>query len=252
MIGVPCMKISKIILKVANGLVTYIVILTLCISGVYAGYALWDNNLVFAQVDDVQADMLKLKPDARRPSFDELLAINQDVVGWITLDNTNIDYPVMQGETNLTYFNMDIYGDFALGGSIYLDSRNDPNFNDPYSLLYGHYMASGRMFGDLERYKEEDFFNKNQKGSLLMPDKVYELEVYATLLVKSSDEAIFNPPLWNDNINGLIEYAENNALYLNDMDIDESVQILAFTTCTTEFTDARTVVLTVMKANTPG
>ena len=226
-------------------------ILSLCISGVYAAYALWDNNLVYAQVDDVQADMLKLKPDERRPSFDELLAINPDVVGWISLDNTNIDYPVMQGETNLTYFNMDIYGDFALGGSIYLDSRNDPNFNDPYSLLYGHFMDSGRMFGDLEKYKEEEFFEANQSGNLLMEDKVYELEVYATILVSASDEAIFNPPLWQDNISGLIEYAESNALYLNSSAIEESTQILAFTTCTTEFTDARTVVLTVMKPTTP-
>ena len=104
------MKLSKFFLDAADTILNYIVILFLCIAGVYAGYALWDNSQVYAQADDVQADMLKLKPDIEegRPSFEELLAINSDVVGWITVENTNIDYPILQGETNLTYINTDI------------------------------------------------------------------------------------------------------------------------------------------------
>lgn len=251
------MKISKYILKAANTLVSYVVILSLCIAGVYAGYALWDNNRVYATVDDAQADILKLKPKIgqdQRPSFDELLAINPDVVGWVTLDNTNIDYPVLQGETNLSYINTNIYGEFSLAGSIFLDSRNDRNFEDNYSLLYGHSMSNGRMFGDINLYKEEDFFKENQTGILLVPDKVYKLKIYATLVVPSSEDEIFNPTLWQDGIEGLIKYADNNALYLNNATIentngsvDKELQILAFTTCSYEFTDARTVVLAVME-----
>lgn len=251
------MKISKYILKAANTIVSYVVILSLCIAGVYAGYALWDNNRVYATVDDAQADMLKLKPkigEDQRPSFDELLAINPDVVGWVTLDNTNIDYPVLQGENNLSYINTDIYGEFSLAGSIFLDSRNDRNFEDNYSLLYGHSMSNGRMFGDINLYKDEEFFKKNQTGILFSPDKVYKLKVYATLVVPSSEDEIFNPKLWQDGIEGLIKYVDNNALYLNNTaientnrSVDEEPQILALTTCSYEFTDARTVVLAVME-----
>lgn len=251
------MKISKYILKAANTLVSYVVILSLCIAGVYAGYALWDNSRVYATIDDAQADMLKLKPEIgedQRPSFDELLTINSDVVGWVTLDNTNIDYPVLQGETNLSYINTDIYGEFSLAGSIFLDSRNDRNFEDNYSLLYGHSMSNSRMFGDINLYKDEDFFKENQTGILLVPDKVYKLKVYATLVVPSNEDEIFNPILWQDDIDGLIKYANNNALYLNNVaieningSVDEELQILALTTCSYEFTDARTVVLAVME-----
>lgn len=251
------MKISKFILKAANTLVSYVVVISLCIAGVYAVYALWDNSRVYAAVDDVQDDMLKLKPDMTdgRPSFEELLAINPDVVGWITIDNTNMDYPVLQGETNLTYINKDIYGEFALAGSIFLDSRNDSKFEDPYSLLYGHSMAQGKMFGDISLYKEEDFFDENQTGTLLTPAEAYNLKIFATLIVPSNEEEIFNPTLWQEDIDKLVDYADSNALHLNDSIIEEiradeeDVQILALTTCSYEFTDARTAILAVMEPN---
>lgn len=250
------MRTSKFILKAANTLVSYVVLLSLCIAGAYAAYALWDNNLVYAEIDGVRADMLKLKPEAGeyQPSFDELLAINSDVVGWVTIDNTIMDYPIVQGETNLTYINKDIYGDFALAGSIFLDSRNDRNFEDPYSLLYGHSISSGRMFADINLYKEESFFNKNQTGTLITLDKSYDLKIFTTLVVPANEVEIFNPTFWQDDINDLIEYVDNNALFLNEDIMEEiramaDLQILALTTCSFEFTDARTVILAVMEPN---
>ena len=114
-------------------------------AGAYSAYALWDNNQVYAAVDNVQGELLQFKPAAdgeNGASFEELLAINSDVKAWLTLDNTAIDYPVVQGENNFSYINTDVYGDFALAGSIFLDSDCDGSFNDPYSLLYGHHMEN--------------------------------------------------------------------------------------------------------------
>lgn len=250
------MRAYKFILKAANTLVSYVVVISLCISGLYAGYALWDNSLVYAAVDDVQADMLKLKPGVEegQPSFDELLAINPDIVGWVTIDNTIMDYPIVQGETNLSYINKDIYGEFALAGSIFLDSRNDRLFEESYSLLYGHSISSGRMFADINLYKEESFFNENQTGSLLTLEGAYDLRIFATLVVPSNEVEIFNPTIWHDDIDELLDYADRSALFLNDHIMEEmrgmdDFKILALTTCSFEFTDARTVILAVMEPN---
>ncbi len=249
------MGTAKFILKTANAIVSLVIILALCTAGIYASYALWDNSRVYAAADDVQADMLKLKPDVddEKPSFEELLKVNPDVKGWVTLDNTGIDYPVLQGETNLSYINTDVYGNFSLAGSIFLDSRNDGSFEDTYSLLYGHYMENSKMFGDLELYKEEAFFKGNRTGTLILPDRVYDLEIYACLVISASEDSIFDPEQWQGDIDELMRFTENNALYLNNdviermYSMDEEPQVLAFTTCTSEFTDARTVILTVMK-----
>ena len=127
--------------------------------------------------------MLKLKPAEDSPSFEELLAINPDFKGWVTLDGTNIDHPILQGKTNLSYINTDVYGNFSLAGSVFLDSRNNGNFEDTYSLLYGHHMENSKMFGDLDLYKEERFFRENQTGKLILPDRIYKLEIFASLIV---------------------------------------------------------------------
>ena len=74
------------------------------------------------------------------------------------LDGTMpVRYPVLQGEDNLTYINKDVYGNFALAGSIFLDSNCDRSFQKKYSLLYGHHMAEHKMFGDLDLYEKQKF-----------------------------------------------------------------------------------------------
>ena len=194
------------------------------------------------------------------PSFDELLAVNEDVCAWLTIDNTRIDYPVLQGETNLDYINTDVYGNFALAGSIFLDSRNDKTFADRYSLLYGHHMEGGRMFGDLDLFKDEKFFNDNRSGTLMLPDRVCTLKIFACLVAPASEENIFQPTLWTTDIDRFIEYARTEALFIDDEMIEttlheaenpERVKVLAMSTCSSEYTDARTIVLAFILEDEP-
>lgn len=253
------MGISELFLKITNALVTIIVAVAFLIAGTYAAFALWDNNTVYAAAENVQAEMIRLKPTVEvtedgGASFEELLAINSDVRAWVTLDNTNIDHPILQGLTNLTYINTDVYGKFALAGSIFIDTRSDGNFKDPYSLIYGHEMVEGRMFGDLPLYKEKQFFDQNSTGMLILPDRSYKLKIYACLVVQANDEMIFNPDPYKNGLSQLLEYAQTKALYIRPEmtehlkeSADSGLQILSLTTCSAEFTDARTIILAVME-----
>ncbi len=256
------MNFSKLFLKGANALVSFVVAVFLVVAGAYSVYALWDNEQIYAAADNVQADMIKLKPkitvnaegeeEEEGATFDELLAINKDVRAWVTVDNTNIDFPVVQGETNLSYINTDIYGNFALAGSIFLDSRNAPDFSDAYSLLYGHHMANSGMFGDLDLFKDERFFHDNRTGLLILPDRVYNLEIYACLLVKASEDNIFEPEAVSGDMNKFYDFCTENAMFVHAETIeaarnDPTAQTLALSTCSSEFTDARTIVLAVMR-----
>ncbi|MCD8396283.1 MAG: class B sortase [Lachnospiraceae bacterium] len=241
------------ILKLCDSLLTLFLALILIVFGAYAAYALWDNHQVYAEAENVQDALLKIKPviDAEGDggaSFEELLAINEDVCGWITLDNTEIDYPIVQGENILSYINTDVYGNTVLSGSIFLDPTNNKDFQDAYCLIYGHHMNGHLMFGDLDLYEDEDFFAENTTGTLILPDRSYRLEIFACLLVVSSEDAIFSPSQWADDVSGLLEFAEASATYLHEETIaalreDENPQVLGLSTCSTEFTDARTVIL---------
>lgn len=251
-------------LRAANALISLAVGLCLAVCGAYAGYALWDNRQVYSAAENVQIEMQKLKPEVSEevgetgPSFAELLAVNPDVCAWLTVDNTRIDYPVLQGETNLDYINTDVYGNFALAGSIFLDSRNDPAFADGYSLLYGHHMEGGRMFGDLDLFKEEKFFNENRTGTLMLPDRVCPLEIFACLVTPSSEENIFQPVAWKTDIDGFLRFAREEALFIDEALIEarqsenpEGLRVLALSTCSSEYTDARTIVLAFIQEEAP-
>lgn len=254
------MRFSKFFLRVSNALLTLIVLSLLSTAGAYSVYALWDNHHIYEEAKNVQDDMLKFKPNMdnakdRIASFKKLLEINPDVCAWITMDGTKIDYPVVHGETNLTYINTDVYGDFSLAGSIYQDSRCDASFHDNYTLLYGHHMANHNMFGDLDLYKEEEFFNENRTGVLILPDRGYDLKIYAYLLEVASEDMIFEVAERNEDISSLHNFVEKNAIYLHKDTFEEAekadTQILALTTCSSEFTDARTIILAVMEPHRP-
>ena len=129
------MKAVRIMVKAANALLSAAAVLFLITAGSYSAYALWDNAQVYSTADNVMSELLSLKPkpgaqEDNGASFEELLAVNGDVCAWLTLDGTRIDYPILQGEDNLSYINTDVYGSFALAGSIFLDSRCDNTFHD--------------------------------------------------------------------------------------------------------------------------
>ena len=84
--------------------------------------------------------------------FDELLAINPDTVAWITMDGTHIDHPVVQGKDNFEYLDKAFDGTFYAGGTLFLDYKNKKDFSDKYSIIHGHHMVGGAMFGDLDKF----------------------------------------------------------------------------------------------------
>lgn len=244
------------ILRICQGAVHLVTALALLLCGSFGAYALWDNGQVLASASDVRAELLQWKPqtlqEAEEPpdnsaSFAQLRRINPDVCAWVAMDGTRIDHPVLQGPNNLTYINRDVFGNFSLAGSIFLDSRDDPAFGEGYALLYGHHMADGNMFGDLDRYKEASFFSENRTGQLILPDRVYRLEVAACLVVGASDRNVFDPEHVRSHPDALEALVREQALHFREEQLSGSGPLLALSTCSTEFTDARTVVLARMQ-----
>lgn len=253
------MKAAEKLLKFLNGLVSFVVGMMLLLAGIYAIYALWDNRQVYERAGDVQESLLRFKPtettaeEKRGPGFTELQAINPDVCAWLSLDDTGIDYPVLQGRTNLSYLSTDVYGAYSLAGSIFLDSRNHRDGSDPYSLIYGHHMENHRMFGDLELYRDREFFRNSSGGQLIFPEAGFRLDPLACFQAPASEALIFDPEFTALNLPTLLNYAEQHAQQLNADSLrrireQEDRRILALTTCSTDFTDSRTVVLMEMTA----
>lgn len=156
-------------------------------------WCMYDNYYVYSHTLD--NDIAKYKP-GQTDAAPEDSPISDDMVAWITIDGTNIDYPVMQGDDNVKYLNTDPFGNYSLSGSIFLDSRNAPDFSDDYSLVYGHHMEYGKMFGALDDFLDTSYLNNHSSGTLIVgkdAEKTCGLTVFAAMRVSAKDEAVFDP-----------------------------------------------------------
>ncbi len=97
----------------------------------------------------------------------ELKAINQDVKGWIKIDNTNINYPILQGEDNSYYLNKNYKKEFSNQGSIFLDKDADINNVNSNIIIYGHNMKNKEMFQNLINYKDKSYYEEHKNIEII-------------------------------------------------------------------------------------
>jgi sortase B len=156
-------------------------------------WQIYDNYYIYDHALD--KSILKYKPDPADPSAQKDSPITQEMVGWLTVDGTNIDYPVMQGNDNTYFLNTDPFGEYSLTGSIFLDSRSSPDFTDDFSLIYGHHMDYGKMFGALDDFLSETYLKNHSTGTLMVgrnAEKVYDLEIISAARVSGKEKIVFD------------------------------------------------------------
>ncbi|MBQ5440666.1 MAG: class B sortase [Firmicutes bacterium] len=184
-------------------------------------------------------DLLKYRPKIEMdepPDLHEIMEINPDTVAWITLYGTNIDYPVMQGKTDMEYINKDAYGNHSISGSIFLSSLNSRDLSEPYQLIYGHHMDNGAMFGDIDKFGNREFFDNAKnirsgsiEGLLITEEKVFELKAFAFLRTDAFDEMIYKADKNSEGLGALMEYLDDKAEFKRSTGVIDHV--LALSTC---------------------
>lgn len=208
---------------------------------IYAAFGLGDavidyykNRKMLSNLQDIFYDEIdEAGPGigSVRSGFDALLGMNDDVVGWITVDGTQIDYPILQGEDNDAYLTTNFEGRESRAGSIFLDYRNDILSNDLNTVIYGHRMKDGSMFQHLNKYLDEDFFFEHQTFEYDTLFKSYEAEIFAvypTLTDFNYIETRFDS---GEEYSHLIDEIKDRSKFTADVDIAEDDQIITLSTC---------------------
>ena len=130
--------------------------------------------------------------------FASLKSINDDVIGWIYMEALpQISYPVVQGEDNNTYLHQTYEKNYNFAGTIFIDYENKRDFSDCNTLVYGHNMKNGSMFGMLKKYRaDETLYNTSKYFWILTPEKNYRYEIIAayTTSVNSETYTLFKGP----------------------------------------------------------
>lgn len=130
--------------------------------------------------------------------FDTLKSVNPDVVGWIYIEALdNINYPVVQGDDNETYLHTTYENNYNFAGTIFVDYENSSDFSDCNTLIYGHNMKNGSMFGNLKKFTEDQAtYEKSKYFWILTPEKNYRYEIISayTTGVNSDTYTLFKGP----------------------------------------------------------
>jgi sortase B len=142
--------------------------------------------------------------DRRAIDFDRLRAINPDVVAWLRVEGTRIDYPVVQAVDNDYYLRHTVNREVHVSGSIFLDAANRPDFSDPNTIVYGHRMKDGSMFDDLKKYLDPGFLADHRTIQLVREEGVQTYRIVAAYQAEVRDVTLF--PTQLDEA-GLAEYA---------------------------------------------
>lgn len=142
-------------------------------------------------------------PYNRVIDFEALKRINKDVVGWLYIPDTSIDYPILIGDTDTEYLHKDIEGKYNYLGCIFSFADTSKDLSDARTLLFGHNMRQYAMFGELRRYLEKDFRKKHTKIYVYTEKKTMELETFS-IFVCNKNDGIF----WDDTTLGSAEYQD--------------------------------------------
>lgn len=179
--------------------------------------------------------------------FDGLKEKNPDVVGWIYIEDTNINYPVVQGEDNRHYVSTMFDGRHNKTGSIFMDFRNNPNMSDRHTILYGHNMKNKTMFADIRNYRDQAYYDAHPVGLYITPEANYRFDVVAAYVASLADSAWQLEFVAEEDAAAWIRTAIERSGFVSKAKPQDGDRFITLSTCTYEFNDARFVLVGLLR-----
>ncbi|MDR2360347.1 MAG: class B sortase [Oscillospiraceae bacterium] len=187
-----------------------------------------------------QADIPALSVD-----FEALSEINTDSAAWLYCPDTVIDYPVMRADDYDRYLHLLPDGTYNANGSLFMDYNCPADFSGRLSVIYGHNMKSGKMFGSLAKYKQQSYFDEHPYMYLYTERENYRVELIYGCVIGANDwrKRAF---MYEVNLEALLTYAAPKTTFDSAVKYTDEDRFLVLSTCSYEFDDARYIVIGVM------
>ncbi len=207
--------------------------------------------------DQVEAQEIKPEQKAEPatqldvlPEYSTLHAQYPDLAGWLRIDGTQIDLPVMQAADNDYYLHSNIDGAEDINGTLFLDYRADAVKPSTNLIIYGHNMRSGAMFGGLKQYLDEAYVAEHE---MIQFDTIYEKQTYQVIAVCLSEVGYQDEGQYkyynfieaesNEDFNAFLGTIRKCAVYDKTQDVTESDSLLTLSTCNSYVEDGRLFVV---------
>lgn len=201
-----------------------------------------NNKLQEKVVTEVKQD----SPLDRKIDFNQLKSINEDIIGWIYIPNTNIDYALLKGKTNDTYIHTNYEKKYSFGGSIFLDEGNNASLTDSNTIIYGHNMKNGAMFANIKKFADHDYFINHPEVYIYLPDgSINVYSVYSTKIIDARSDYY----LKDIDYASYVANAKSSAKQSRDVDTQNGAPLLLLSTCYAPDTTTRSVLFARLEKN---
>jgi len=227
-----------------------IVVILLCIIGfslykiITIGHGYMEGRETYTEIAEEAgtAEDAKAEKDDVKVEFDKLRKKYPDVKAWIYSKGTIINYPVAQGRDNEWYLHRTLDGLWNGAGTLFIDKNNAKPFKDFLTIIYGHHMRDGSMFGSLVKYRDDDYYQKHKTLRLYTPKQNYDLEVIGVCTIPA-DSGMYKFDFASDEEKAnYIKWIEQTTETECDVHAGIDDRLVMLSTCTYEFDDARLVV----------
>ncbi len=203
----------------------------------YRSDRLLEDMSEFVTVETDSTDDQHKDPERIKVDFAKIRKQNEDVVAWLYCANTKLNYPIVQTDNNEYYLHHLLDGSWNNNGTIFMDYRNHADFSDGNTLIHGHHMRSGAMFGQLVKYQKQEFYDEHPYLYVMTPEKNYRLDLLAGCVVENTSD-IYNTQISAD----LLNYFLSHSTFATKAEY-QGGRIVSLSTCSYDFEDARYVVL---------
>lgn len=179
-------------------------------------------------------------PDSINENLKAIYSENDDLAGWLTVEGTAIDYPIMQDNANEYYlYNHNSFDESARYGTPFIDFRCTKNGLSKNTVIYGHRMNSDTHFGSLDNYTEVDYFKQHPVIKYDTLTGSYTFKVYAVFYATTQSSVdggyvfdYYNPNMSDESFEGYIEMLNQYALYTTEAGLEKTDKIITLSTCT--------------------
>ncbi len=168
-------------------------------------------------------------------NFGELSGVNPDIVGWIRIRALDLSYPVVQAEDNDYYLHTTFEGASNIAGCIFMNCYNKPDYTDQNTIIYGHNMRNGSMFGTLSDFGEEEVYNKSKYFWIFTPEFIYQYRIFSASVV-SQTGLTYQTGFSHEDFQEFIDTAFSNSVVDNTgLQVTEDDRIVTLSTCTGDY-----------------
>ena len=164
--------------------------------------------------------------------FTQLLSVNSDIVGWLRIRALDISYPVVQGKDNDYYLHRTFEKTDNFAGCLFVNSYNMGDFTDQNTIIYGHNMKNGSMFGKLKNFNDPEVFKKSRYFWIFTPDFIYQYRIFSASVVDKTG-LTYQISFTDDEFDQFISRAYSNSVVDNqDVTVTKEDRIVTLSTCT--------------------